>query len=842
MDDKQNDDMGYPDIPDDFSYEKEDIITDKASKIQIVKFECYLDKAIFSEVVDINCLNELIKSELLERAFDDNNYSQKFSATLYKNVICQLEEYFNKTYDKKTNIFNVMYAKPRSKWGRVFPNRSLGLTSFGKKIRNTLIKGKYVDLDLSNAHPMILYNICKKNDIPCPIITEYINDRENILTDVMKYYKIDRDIAKKLFLRLTFFGTHSGFLKELKINTNTKPLTFITNFINELKHIADLFKDENKQLYDTARRQNKTNAIGSFFSMYLQEYETRIMSCVIQWLNDKTDVTTYKNCKNKVLTYEFDGVKLLKENVDKYGIEKLKKDMEKVIFDELGFSMVFEEKPIEKCYDIEYEPFEHQEIKQVIDKQTLLEQQEYFYDDYQQFIGLVLSKNNEPTKDGDLFKKYYKLVFARVDCGGKTKYFSKCKKDGFINWSLLPSTPFGEKLSVFNYLDKIETSKGIVDKKYPITTFIGNLNKEYMTIYSDIDFIPYLYNDDIDINIFNLFSGFRFSGLIEDVDPEYYNDIKPILSHLKEVLCSDNEEIYNYVLKWIAHIVQKPCDKAGVPVILMKSEQGSGKNLFWDFMGLVIGKKYIVTINDLDDLTNKFNSRTEGKLLTILNEIANYGGFFKGNDKLKSLLTDIKQNIEPKGREAYEINNYSRSVMLTNNEWAAKISNDDRRYVPMDVSDHKKDDIEYFTKIVNSMNDKNAELFFHFLSQIDLTHFNVRTIPVTKLKEKMKWLNLENRPLYFLKEYIVDLNESEEPITKFTSKDLFDEYILWCSNNNERQTFSQRTFTQQIIKYSFNYIQFKNDGNNQRGFNITKQELKICIEKTLKIENYNFDN
>ena len=809
--------------------------------LKLVKKNCYLDKAIFSEIVDINCLNELIKSEQLERAFDDNNYSQKFSATLYKNVTVQLEEYFNKTYDKKNNVFNVMYAKPRSKWGRVFPNKSLGLTSFQKKIRNTLIKGKYVDLDLSNAHPMILYNICEKNDIPCPIITEYINNREHILNNVMKYYNIDRDIAKKLFLRLTFFGTHNGFLKELKINTNTKPLTFITDFIDELKHVAELFKNENKALYDTARRQNPKNSLGSFFSMYLQEYETQIMSCVIEWLNDNTDVTTYK-CKNKVLTYEFDGVKLLKENVDKYGIEKLKKDMEKVIFDQLGFNMVFEEKPIEKFYDIEYEPFQ-QEKKEFNDVHILLEKKEYFYDDYEQFIGLVLSRNFIPTQNGNLFKKYYKQVFSKVNCGGQVKYFSKCKKDGFINWILLPSTPFGDKLSGFNYLDKQETLKGFVDVQYVITLFINNFSKEDMTIYSDIDFIPYLYKEDIDINIFNLFSGFRFDALIEDVEPEYYNGIKPILSHLKEVLCSDDEIIYDYVLKWIAHIVQKPCDKAGIPVILMKSEQGSGKNLFWDFMGKVIGKKYIVTINDLNILTNKFNGRTEGKLLTLLNEIDNYGGNFKDNNKLKSILTDVEQHIEPKGREAYKINNYSRSVMLTNNEWAAKISNDDRRFVPMDVSDHKKDDFEYFNKICDSMNDRNAELFFHFLTQIDLTHFNVRTIPITKLKEKMKWLNLENRPLTFLKEYIVDLNEDcKDPITKFTSKDLFNEYITWCDTNKERQTFSQRTFTQQIIKYGFIYSQFKNDGKNERGFDINKQYLKICIEKTLRIENYIFDH
>jgi hypothetical protein len=821
-------------------------ISNKKINICLTKKTSFLDNITFSEIVDLNCLNGLIKSEQLEREFDSNNYSHLFSATIYKNVKHQLEEYFNKTYDKKINVFNVTYTKPRSKWGRVFPYRSLGLTSFGKKIRNTLIKGVYIDLDLSNAHPMILYNICKINDIPCPFVTQYINDRENILNDTMKYYNIDRDTAKKLFLRLIFFGTYNGFLKEQKINIKTKPLSFITDFINDLTHIAGIIKQENKQLYDMARRQNKTNTLGSFFSIYLQEHETRIMECVIQWLNTSTDITTYKNYKNKVLTYEFDGLKLLKENVDRYGVEKLKKDMEDIICEELGFSMTFEEKPIEKFYDIEYKPFVF--IKPVSRQQpyyseTLIEKEEYFYNDYQQFINEVLSSNSASTENGDVFKKYYKQVFVKIDCGGQSKYFSKNIKNGFIDWTLLKSTPFGEKVSKFMYINLQQIGDRCIRQKLNIDSFISSFKVEDMTIYRDIDFVPYLHKDEVkDIDIFNIFTGFRFQPLHVDTDPNYYDNIQPILTHLKEVLCSNDEEVYCYIVKWLSHLIQRPRDKAGVPVILMKSEQGTGKNVFWDFMGQVMGKKYIVTINNLDDLTNKFNTRTEGKLLNILNEIQNYGGNYKNNEKLKSILTDIVQTIEPKGKEAYTINNFARSVMLTNNEWAAKIPNDDRRYVPIDVSNHKKDNNEYFKNICDIINDdKNAEIFFHYLSEYDISDFDIRKIPHTQLKENMKWFNVENRPLFYLKEYIIGLDD-EKLNAKFSSNELFKDYCTWCDDNKERQTFSQRTFTQQIIKYGFNYIQFKVDCIQYRGFNITREDVKICIEKTLRIQNYNFDN
>lgn len=810
----------------------------KKIPLMLEKKASNIDKETFGELVDINCLNSLIQSKLYINEYDTSNYSQKFSAQIYKNINDQLENYFKNCYDKKQNIFNVKYSKPRHKWGRVFPVKSLGLTCFPKKIRNTLIKDNYIDIDISNAQPTILYNICRSNDILCPILTQYINDRENILSQVMDCFKVKREDAKKLFLRLSFFGKVKPWCDELKIKKNK--CEFVDNYIKELNNIADEIKKENKELYDTARRQNKENTTGSFFSLYLQEYETRIMDCVISWLNNETNITTYNN--TKVLTYEFDGIKLLKKNVQEYGTDKLIKDIHKVVYDKLGFDIIFEEKPIDGFYDVEYKPFQFKTKNEVKTKQTLIEQEEYFYDDYQQFINITLSKNFNPTEDGLLFKKYYKQVFAKIDCGGQTKYFSKNKKDGFINWTLLKSTPFGEKVSNFWFIDlKYERDGKFAPKSHKIDTFIDTFNREDMIIYKDIDFIPYLYKDEVKNNdIFNLFTGFRFEPLDDIKETEYYDTIQPILSHLKEVLCSNNEDVYQYVIKWLSHLIQRPCDKAGVPVILMKSEQGTGKNLFWDFMGQVMGKKYICTINNLDDLTNKFNSRTEGKMLNILNEIQNYGGNFKNNEKLKSILTDITQTIEPKGKEAYTINNFARSVMLTNNDWAAKISNDDRRYVPIDVSNHKKDDNAYFKHLADIINDdKNAEIFFHYLTNVDISSFDIRKIPHTQLKENMKWFNVENRPLFYLKEYVTDIDDKDS--IKTTSIDLFNEYCFWCESNKERQTFSQRTFTQQLIKYGMNYVRFKVDSIQLRGFKITKNEVKLCIEKTLRIDNYNFD-
>jgi len=49
--------------------------------------------------------------------------------------------------------------------GRVYANKSLSLGSIRKEVRHTLAKEKYVDIDIENCHPIILKQLCDKNDI-----------------------------------------------------------------------------------------------------------------------------------------------------------------------------------------------------------------------------------------------------------------------------------------------------------------------------------------------------------------------------------------------------------------------------------------------------------------------------------------------------------------------------------------------------------------------------------------------------------------------------------------------------------------------------------------------------
>ena len=61
-----------------------------------------------------------------------------------------------------------------------------------------------------------------------------------------------------------------------------------------------------------------SDAIGSFFALFGQESECRIVETILCHLMSKTELMKIEGTKTPVGAYEYDGIKLLKANVDAY--------------------------------------------------------------------------------------------------------------------------------------------------------------------------------------------------------------------------------------------------------------------------------------------------------------------------------------------------------------------------------------------------------------------------------------------------------------------------------------------------------------------------------------------
>lgn len=313
-----------------------------------------LDGANFVEYLPIKRVKALIKSDLLRIDWVPNRAG---IVKEYANEKEQLKQYC-KLYDHQLQGFNVKYCKPKHKWGRVLVRDALGCTAFSKQTRNTLINELYYDFDLKNAQPEIIRNICVANDIDCPEVIEYCNNRENILNSIATEINVTPKLAKKLMLRLCFFGTFNGFLEEHGLPSCDEPL-FVKNFTKRLMKIAEQTKLANMELYQCARKlkeaKNEKNFIGSFYALFLQEYEFRIIEKLILYLSNETTLLNhpYIQTDKKICIYEYDGIKLLKENVDKFGYDKTIQLLNDKISQLTSFQLCIEEKPIEKIFNIE---------------------------------------------------------------------------------------------------------------------------------------------------------------------------------------------------------------------------------------------------------------------------------------------------------------------------------------------------------------------------------------------------------------------------------------------------------------------------------------------------------
>ena len=109
---------------------------------------------------------------------------------------------------------------------------------------------------------------------------------------------------------------------------------------------------------------------------------------------------------------------------------------------------------------------------------------------------------------------------------------------------------------------------------------------------------------------FNLFNGFNHLNDIKD-----YKKVKldKVFNHLRS-LVDYNEEHFTYIISWLAQLIQQPHILPHTCIIII-SEEGTGKDLFLEFINECIGEKYTYKTDSIESVCGKFNSMLGGRLL-----------------------------------------------------------------------------------------------------------------------------------------------------------------------------------------------------------------------------------
>lgn len=223
-------------------------------------------------------------------------------------------------------------------------------------------------------------------------------------------------------------------------------------------------------------------------------------------------------------------------------------------------------------------------------------------------------------------------------------------------------------------------------------------------------------------NVYNLWRGFAF-----EAKP---GDCSLYLDHLKNVVCSGNEEHYQYLIHWMARAVQFP-ERTGEVAVVLRGEQGSGKGLTIKIFGALFGRHFL-QIADSKHLIGNFNSHLRDAVIVFADE-AFYAGDKKHESILKTLVTEGTLLIEGKGVDAEVAQNCIHLMMASNSNWVVPAGDHERRYFVLDVNSVHRQDSSYFSAIMKQMENGGYNALLLHLRSLNVSPdvFNVRNMPRT---------------------------------------------------------------------------------------------------------------
>lgn len=661
-----------------------------------IKTKCVFNDLKLNEVIDENILNKLIASDLLQST------SWSVGNITFENEREQLLKLKKKI---KKNKLEVKYNKVKYGFGRVYPFGGMSLCSLRREIRQTLSYDKYVDIDMENCHPVILLQICENNGIECRYLKQYVISRKEILLEVQEKYNCSRDVAKKLFLRLSYLGSFDGWCDDNKIDCNLQDkLNFIQDFTNELKCISVEIIKNNPEILKIVNNLEKKNKNASVVSIYLQEKECLILEVVYNYLDELKII-------NKDCVLCFDGIMILK---DKYNPDLLIK-LNEYVLTHTGFKINFEKKEMNTHYleelklvncildDFETESIEFEKTHcKIINKSIYIKQTDINSD------VIIFSKTR--------LREAYEHLVCGEDKNGKVKLF-------IDQW----------------------------------TTGNKNIRK-----YDDLNCFPYpLICPD---NIFNTWTPFICEGYIDDYTPNK-EGLNFFLNHIK-ILCGNEENVSDYFIKWIGQMIQYPSVKTICPTLI--SKEGAGKGSLIKLMIAMLGeKKVFETTNSSRDVWGEFNNKMTNSFLVNLNELSKKDTI-ESQGKIKGLITDKSLTINAKGKDQFEINSYHRFIITTNKEDPINTSQDDRRNLIIRSSDELIENKEYFIKLNLLLEDIIVvrTCYDYFKNIKNLNNFCSLPLPKTNYQENLKLLNY-SVPEQFIMDFcssnngIIEVSSSE---------------------------------------------------------------------------------
>lgn len=243
-----------------------------------------------------------------------------------------------------------------------------------------------------------------------------------------------------------------------------------------------------------------------------------------------------------------------------------------------------------------------------------------------------------------------------------------------------------------------------------------------------------------------------------------------------------SEDLYWWVLRWLAYPIQHPGAKMKSTLVL-HGPQGTGKNMFFEAYMSIFGRYGRVI--DQSAIEDKFNDWASRKLFLIADEVVARSDLYHVKNRLKAFITGEWIRINPKNMAAYEERNHVNMVFLSNEAMPVVLEEDDRRHGV--IWTPEKLDPSFYQEVLAEIREGGVAALHDYLLHLDLGGFTAGALPpMTDAKRELIGLS-QDSPSRFIRAFEAGdvegfpaKNSPNGMLLPALSMDLYQLYCAWC--------------------------------------------------------------
>ncbi|MDM0074420.1 DUF5906 domain-containing protein [Variovorax sp. J2P1-59] len=435
--------------------------------------------------------------------------------------------------------------------------------------------------------------------------------------------------------------------------------------------------------------------------------------------------------------------------------------------------------------------------------------------------------------------------FATVVYGGKSRISVKSKK-GYEFW--LP-----DAFHAYLAGDVVPVEQGGTVKMAPLSHVWASHPERNR--FRGVEFSP-TKKGSTSGGVLNLWSGWAVEPIEKCTFHQARSGCRRLLIHIWENVCQRNRAQFKYLIRWCAHMVQKPEDKPGVAVSI-SGKQGVGKSTLSVALQSLLGN-HAVKLAQGSQLLGKFNEHL-GYSLLAASEEAFWAGDPQAEGALQDLITSDTLTIEPKGLGLLFIRSYLRLISTSNKTWNFPASKDVRRLFALICGDAKMQNTDYFKAIGDQLYGEGKKMhepgqeslglrhFFTYLTMINLAGFNVRKPPETEGLKQQRLGSLKPEAQFIYECLMIGelpINDGLVSVDRQTltwtedgatanKGDLHRGFVAWC-NTNRKRPVAINDFTK-FIRETLGWGEDKPEGKPRRWLVTAWSESRSSFERVMKV-------